>query len=78
MRLFEKEQKTQHFPAVARKVYDVTGAGDTVIAMLAIALGAKEDLATAAQLANTAAGIAVEQVGTSAVSLKMLRKALAQ
>ena len=76
MRLFERNRDSQQFPAVARKVYDVTGAGDTVIATLALALGAKADLATAARLANVAAGIAVEQVGTTAVAVAALRDAL--
>ncbi len=78
MRLFEKNKESQKFPAVARKVYDVTGAGDTVIAALAIALGANADLATAAQIANAAAGLAVEQVGTAAVSQEMLRRVLSE
>ncbi|MEP6923410.1 MAG: D-glycero-beta-D-manno-heptose-7-phosphate kinase [Pyrinomonadaceae bacterium] len=76
MRLFEKNQDSKHFPTMARKVYDVTGAGDTVIATLAIALGAGADLATAAQIANAAAGLAVEQVGTAAVKLSALYEQL--
>jgi D-beta-D-heptose 7-phosphate kinase/D-beta-D-heptose 1-phosphate adenosyltransferase len=67
MRLFEKNRDSKHFPTMARKVYDVTGAGDTVIATLAIALGAGANLPLAAQIANVAAGLAVEQVGTAAV-----------
>jgi D-beta-D-heptose 7-phosphate kinase/D-beta-D-heptose 1-phosphate adenosyltransferase len=78
MRLFERDKKSTHLPTVARKVYDVTGAGDTVIATLAVALGAGADLATAAQIANTAAGIAVERVGTTAVSVKELQEELLQ
>ena len=78
MQLFEKNKQSQNFPAVARKVYDVTGAGDTVIAALAIALGANADLATAAQIANAAAGLAVEQIGTAAVSQEMLRRVLSE
>lgn len=76
MRLSERGKKTRHFPALARQVYDVTGAGDTVIATLAVALGANADLATAAQLANTAAGLAVEQVGTATVKKAALEKFL--
>jgi rfaE bifunctional protein kinase chain/domain len=72
MQLFEKGKESRNFPAVARKVYDVTGAGDTVIATLAVALGAGADLAAAAQIANAAAGLAVEQVGTAAVKKKEL------
>ena len=74
MRLFEKNRESKHFPAVARKVYDVTGAGDTVIATLAVALGAGADLATAAQIANVAAGLTVEQVGTATVKMSDLEK----
>lgn len=68
VRLFEKGRDSRQFPALARKVYDVTGAGDTVIAALAIAVGAGADLASATQIANAAAGLAVEQVGTATVS----------
>jgi D-beta-D-heptose 7-phosphate kinase/D-beta-D-heptose 1-phosphate adenosyltransferase len=57
-----------HFPAVAREVADVTGAGDTVIATLALALAAGADAATAAQLANYAAGIVVGHFGPATVS----------
>ncbi len=76
MRLFEKNRDSQHFPTTARKVYDVTGAGDTVIAALATALGAGAELASAAQIANTAAGLAVEQIGTAAVNLIDLKNEL--
>lgn len=76
MQLFERGRASQNFPAVARQVYDVTGAGDTVIATLAIALGAGADLGTAAQIANAAAGIAVEQIGTAAVKQEELIKQL--
>ena len=76
MALFEKGKDSRQFPAVARKVYDVTGAGDTVIAALGIAIGAGADLATAAQIANAAAGLAVEQVGTAAVKLPELHEQL--
>jgi D-beta-D-heptose 7-phosphate kinase/D-beta-D-heptose 1-phosphate adenosyltransferase len=57
-----------HFPAVAREVADVTGAGDTVIAALALALGAGASLAEAAQIANHAAGIVVGRFGPATVS----------
>jgi D-glycero-beta-D-manno-heptose-7-phosphate kinase len=57
-----------HFPAVAREVADVTGAGDTVIAALALGLAAGATLAEAAQLANHAAGIAVGRFGPATVS----------
>jgi D-beta-D-heptose 7-phosphate kinase / D-beta-D-heptose 1-phosphate adenosyltransferase len=63
-------------PAIRRDVYDVTGAGDTAIAVLALALADEAPLAQAAQLANAAAGIAVSQVGTVAVSAASIRDAL--
>jgi rfaE bifunctional protein kinase chain/domain len=60
-------------PAEAEDVYDVTGAGDTVVAVLAVALAAGAELAEAVRLANAAAGIAVSKVGTAAVTLDELR-----
>jgi D-beta-D-heptose 7-phosphate kinase/D-beta-D-heptose 1-phosphate adenosyltransferase len=57
-----------HIPTVAREVYDVTGAGDTVIATLALALTAGATLAEAAVLANHAAGVVVGKVGTATVT----------
>lgn len=57
-----------HIPTVAREVYDVTGAGDTVIATLALALASKASLAEAAVLANHAAGVVVGKVGTATVT----------
>ena len=57
-----------HYPAVAREVADVTGAGDTVIATLALGLAAGASLAEAAQLANQAAGIVVRRFGPATVT----------
>jgi rfaE bifunctional protein kinase chain/domain len=57
-----------HLPTSAKEVYDVTGAGDTVIATLAMAMTAGLRLSDAARLANLAAGIVVGQVGTAAVT----------
>ncbi|MEQ6343059.1 MAG: bifunctional D-glycero-beta-D-manno-heptose-7-phosphate kinase/D-glycero-beta-D-manno-heptose 1-phosphate adenylyltransferase HldE [Gammaproteobacteria bacterium] len=65
-----------HLPAQAREVYDVTGAGDTVISVLAAALAAGQDLGTATALANLAAGIVVGKLGTATVSVPELRRAL--
>lgn len=76
MLLLEKSGKTLHLKAMARDVYDVTGAGDTVIATLAVALCAKMNLASASQIANIAAGLVIEQVGTTAVKIKDLREAI--
>jgi D-beta-D-heptose 7-phosphate kinase/D-beta-D-heptose 1-phosphate adenosyltransferase len=67
MSLFEPGQKEVHLPVTAHEVADVTGAGDTVVATLAVALGAGFDLREAATLANIAAGVAVGHHGTWAV-----------
>jgi D-beta-D-heptose 7-phosphate kinase / D-beta-D-heptose 1-phosphate adenosyltransferase len=64
-------------PAIRRDVYDVTGAGDTAIAVLALALAGGAPLAQAAELANAAAGVAVCQVGAVAVSAASIHDALA-
>ena len=76
MTLFRRSADPLHLTAVAREVYDVTGAGDTVIATLTTAIGAGADLADAARMANVAAGIVVEQVGTSSIKSADLRAAL--
>lgn len=76
MTLFDRSRAPQHVPALARTVYDVTGAGDTVVATLSLALAAGATLWTAAQLANVAAGLAVEQIGTTAVTSHSLCQAL--
>jgi rfaE bifunctional protein kinase chain/domain len=70
MSLFRRGDQRVHIPSVARKVFDVTGAGDTVIAALSLALSAGAPLLVACHLANAAAGLAVEQVGTAAITLE--------
>ncbi len=65
-----------HLPTRAREVFDVTGAGDTVISVLAAALGAGQSLENATTLANLAAGIVVGKLGTAAISVPELRQAL--
>lgn len=65
-------QDVTHFPAMAREVYDVSGAGDTVIATLAIMLGAGLPIADAVALANRAGGIVVGKLGTATVSREEL------
>lgn len=70
--LFDGSAK--EFPAMAREVYDVTGAGDTVLATIAMSLAAGASLDDAVILANHAAGIKVEKFGTAAVSLSELEK----
>ena len=68
MSLFRPGTEPLHIPTVAREVFDVTGAGDTVLAVLGLALAGGFGLAEAALLANVAAGIAVSKLGTSTVS----------
>ncbi|HET7293062.1 MAG TPA: D-glycero-beta-D-manno-heptose-7-phosphate kinase [Vicinamibacteria bacterium] len=68
MSLFEAGRRPLHIPAAAREVFDVTGAGDTVIATLSLALCAGASLAQAAALANDAAGVVVAKLGTATVS----------
>ncbi|MBS1793978.1 MAG: D-glycero-beta-D-manno-heptose-7-phosphate kinase [Acidobacteria bacterium] len=72
MKLFMRNQKTIQLKATARHVYDVTGAGDTVIAALAVCLAAGLDFRESAEFANQAAGIVVEQLGTTAISRELL------
>ncbi|GAI49081.1 unnamed protein product, partial [marine sediment metagenome] len=67
MSLFETGRKVTHLPTVAKEVYDVTGAGDTVIATLVAAKSAGATLLEAAKIANYAAGIVVGEVGTAQV-----------
>jgi len=76
MTLFERSVPSVHFDTAARDVYDVTGAGDTVIASFAAALGTNATLPQAAQIANVAAGLSVEEVGTTVVSGDAIRKRL--
>jgi len=78
MALFQNESETYRFEALARKVYDVTGAGDTVIATLAVAIGAGLNFFEAARIANIAAGLVVEQIGTTAITKEMLENILTE
>ncbi|MDR2349744.1 MAG: PfkB family carbohydrate kinase [Deltaproteobacteria bacterium] len=68
MTLAESEGPVSHFPAAARAVFDVTGAGDTVVAAVAAALSAGEPLRRAAALATVASGIVVGKVGTASAT----------
>jgi rfaE bifunctional protein kinase chain/domain len=72
----EQNRKMFHLPAFSREVFDVTGAGDTVVAVVTLALVAGADLREAVALANAAASIVVEKVGTSLVGLEELRDRL--
>jgi rfaE bifunctional protein kinase chain/domain len=72
MSLFEKSGRVTHIPTVAREVFDVTGAGDTVISTLTLAMAAGAKLVDAALLSNFAAGITVGVVGTATVTPEQL------
>ena len=76
MSLFEGKKKHLHIPAVARQVYDVTGAGDTVVSTLALAMSTGAPIRDAAALANHAAGVVVGMVGTASVTRAQLKEAL--
>ncbi|HVO32666.1 MAG TPA: D-glycero-beta-D-manno-heptose-7-phosphate kinase [Elusimicrobiota bacterium] len=76
MSLFERNKPAFHIPARAQEVFDVTGAGDTVISALSLALAAGASLRTAAELANHAAGIVVGKLGTATATSDELMKAI--
>ncbi|WP_028080726.1 bifunctional D-glycero-beta-D-manno-heptose-7-phosphate kinase/D-glycero-beta-D-manno-heptose 1-phosphate adenylyltransferase HldE [Solimonas soli] len=76
MTLIEPGRPALHIATEAREVFDVTGAGDTVIATLAAALAAGSPLASACRLANSAAGIVVGKLGTASVTRDELHAAL--
>lgn len=78
MTLFEQGKRSLHIPTMAREVFDVTGAGDTVISTLTLALAAGADLKQAAYIANHAAGIVVAKVGTATCSPEELKDNLIQ
>ncbi len=75
MTLLESHQAPLHLPTQAQEVSDVTGAGDTVIALLAAGLGAKLNFPEAAALANFAAGLVVAKLGAATVTPVELRLA---
>jgi D-beta-D-heptose 7-phosphate kinase/D-beta-D-heptose 1-phosphate adenosyltransferase len=76
MSLFEAGRPVTHIPTFAREVYDVTGAGDTVMAVLTLALAAGAPLRNAAVLANYGAGVVVGKRGTATVSRGELVQAI--
>ncbi len=76
MALIRAGQTPFHMATTAKDVFDVTGAGDTVIATLAAAVAAGSDIPNAMRLANLAAGVAVGKLGTSTVSVEELRQAI--
>lgn len=75
MTLFQQGKSSIKIKAAARKVFDVTGAGDTVIACLAVALASGLDFEQSAQIANLAAGAVVEHIGTTAITRQFLYSA---
>jgi D-beta-D-heptose 7-phosphate kinase/D-beta-D-heptose 1-phosphate adenosyltransferase len=76
MSLFRPGEPTEHIPAMAREVYDVTGAGDTVVAALTLARVAGAGWTQAAVLSNAAAAVVVGKVGTATVTPQELLAAL--
>jgi D-beta-D-heptose 7-phosphate kinase/D-beta-D-heptose 1-phosphate adenosyltransferase len=77
MSLLQRDREAHHLPAQAREVFDVTGAGDTVIATLATGLAAGLPLDSSTQLANTAACVVVGKLGTATATTQELAQALA-
>jgi len=75
MTLFQGRRRPVNFPARASEVYDVTGAGDTVISVLAAGLAAGASIQEAIELANAAAGIVIRELGTAAVRPEELEAA---
>ncbi len=78
MTLIQANKSAVHLPTRARDVYDVTGAGDTVIATLAVAIAQGLDMVAATKLANLAASVVVGKVGTATVTVHELRNAMRQ
>ncbi len=76
MSLFDKDGLILKQPSKARDVYDVTGAGDTVIAVLTAAISSGFDIKDAVRLSNAAAGVVVGKMGTATLTLEELEKAL--
>lgn len=76
MTLFERKGEPIHIPTVARKVFDVTGAGDTVVSTFCLGLAAGMDLKSAAVISNFAAGVVVGEVGTSTVKAEELKRVI--
>ena len=77
MTLIQSKSPVQHFSASAREVYDVTGAGDTVIAAMAGCMSAGLSMQEAARYANHAAGVVVGKLGTASVTPSELQRAAA-
>ena len=78
MALYNEDGSSMVIPTRAREVYEVSGAGDTVVATAALSLAAGSDARSAAELATYAAGVVVEQLGTATVSAEELNAALSE
>lgn len=76
MTLLEPDASCTHIPTLATEVYDVTGAGDTVISVLALALASDASPKVSAFIANFAAGIVVRKLGTAVVEIEELKKTI--
>ena len=76
MSLCERSGSSWHIPAMARQVYDVTGAGDTVVSTLALAMSVGATIQEASLLANHAAGVVVGLVGTASITKAQLKEAI--
>jgi D-beta-D-heptose 7-phosphate kinase/D-beta-D-heptose 1-phosphate adenosyltransferase len=76
MTLFDKDKNMTHIPTAAKKIFDVSGAGDTVISVFTLGLVSGMGMKESAKLANTAAGIAVGKIGTATVNAEELKDAI--
>jgi D-glycero-beta-D-manno-heptose-7-phosphate kinase len=76
MSLFERGGHLTHLPTAAREVFDVTGAGDTVVSVVALAIAAGAGLPEACHLANHAAGLVIREVGTASCTPQALLASL--
>jgi D-beta-D-heptose 7-phosphate kinase/D-beta-D-heptose 1-phosphate adenosyltransferase len=77
MSLFERGGRLTHLPTAAREVYDVTGAGDTVVSVVALGLAAGAELPNACYLSNHAAGVVIREVGTASCTPDQLLASIA-
>jgi D-beta-D-heptose 7-phosphate kinase/D-beta-D-heptose 1-phosphate adenosyltransferase len=76
MSLFRSGGAITHFPTEAKEIFDVTGAGDTVVAVCALALACGARMEDAAVMANVAAGLVGDEVGTVAVPVERLKNTI--
>jgi len=76
MSLFEGNKEMMHIPTVAKEIFDVSGAGDTVVATISLAIASGMGLETAVRLSNSAAGIVVGKMGTATISIEELREVI--